>query len=118
MSMQKDPDRNEINFLNKFLDVDASRKRVLEIGCGEGRLTWQYARKPGFTVGIDVDSDALRVAAIDIAHELQYATSSEVEFVMLPRLAHGRDRRVAPDFGIVHHARRIYICRSDSIEPV
>ena len=71
MSMQKDPDRVEINFLNKFIDLDAPRKRVLEIGCGEGRLTWQYARMPGFTIGIDVDSDALRVATIDRPSDLE-----------------------------------------------
>jgi len=71
MSMQKDPDRKEIKFLNKFIDLDVAGRHVLEIGCGEGRLTWQYARMPGFTTGIDVDSDALRVATIDRPSDLE-----------------------------------------------
>ena len=38
---------------------------VLEIGCGEGRLTWQYAQGTRKTVGIDPDLDALRIANVD-----------------------------------------------------
>jgi ubiquinone/menaquinone biosynthesis C-methylase UbiE len=51
--------------------VDFSGKRVLEVGCGEGRLTWQYARETRSTVGIDLDADALRVATIDRHSDLE-----------------------------------------------
>jgi ubiquinone/menaquinone biosynthesis C-methylase UbiE len=63
MTVQKDPERNESRYLHQFADF--RNKRVLEIGCGEGRLTWQYARDTRATVGIDLDRDALRVAAFD-----------------------------------------------------
>lgn len=63
MSLQRDADHNEIKFLHKF--VDLKDKRVLEIGCGEGRLTWQYANETRFTLGLDLDRDALRVARVD-----------------------------------------------------
>lgn len=63
MSLQKDPDRNEIRHLRKF--VDFADKRVLEIGCGEGRLTWQYAKDARSVVAIDLDHDSLRVAKVD-----------------------------------------------------
>ena len=70
MTLQSDPERNEIRFLHKFADFAASRKRVLEIGCGEGRMTWQYAKETSSTVGIDVEADALRVANIDRPYDL------------------------------------------------
>ena len=68
MTLERDPDRNEIRFLHKF--VDLNDKRVLEIGCGEGRLTWQYAREPRFTLALDLDRDALRVARLDRPSDL------------------------------------------------
>jgi ubiquinone/menaquinone biosynthesis C-methylase UbiE len=45
--------------------VDFTDKRVLEIGCGEGRLTWQYAKDARSVVAVDLDNDSLRVAKVD-----------------------------------------------------
>ena len=69
MSLQKDPDRNEIRHLRKF--VDFTDKRVLEIGCGEGRLTWQYAKDTRSVVAVDLDHDSLRVAKVDRPSSLE-----------------------------------------------
>ena len=69
MSLQKDPEGNEMKFLHAFADF--TNKRVLEIGCGEGRLTWRYARPTRLTVGIDLDSDGLRAATADRPADLQ-----------------------------------------------
>jgi ubiquinone/menaquinone biosynthesis C-methylase UbiE len=69
MTLQRDPERNESKHLHKF--VDFTDKRVLEIGCGEGRMTWQYAKGTQTTVGIDPDKDALRIASVDRPHDLQ-----------------------------------------------
>lgn len=68
MTVQKDPEQNETKHLHKFADFAGAR--VLEIGCGEGRLTWRYAKGPAFTIGIDLDKDALRVATIDRPSDL------------------------------------------------
>ena len=69
MAFQKDPDQNETRHLLQFADFRG--KRVLEIGCGEGRLTWRYAAGPAMTIGIDADRDALRVATIDRPSDLE-----------------------------------------------
>lgn len=63
MSLQRDPEQNEIQHLRKIADLTG--KRVLEIGCGEGRLTWQYAKWTKSTVATDLDLDSLRVAKVD-----------------------------------------------------
>lgn len=68
MTLQTDPERNEIKYLHQF--VNFTNKRVIEIGCGEGRLTWQYATNIRFSVGIDLDADALRVGTIDRPSDL------------------------------------------------
>jgi 2-polyprenyl-3-methyl-5-hydroxy-6-metoxy-1,4-benzoquinol methylase len=69
MTLQSDPERNETKYLHKYADFAA--KRVLEIGCGEGRLTWQYAKETRSTIAIDLDADALRVATIDRPSDLE-----------------------------------------------
>ena len=63
MTTQKDPERNEIKFLNQFAEFAASH-RVLEIGCGDGRLTWRYARAAKHVTAIEIERDDLRVATI------------------------------------------------------
>jgi ubiquinone/menaquinone biosynthesis C-methylase UbiE len=68
MTLQKDPERNETRYLHRFADF--AQRRVLEIGCGEGRLTWQYARETHSTIAIDLDPDSLRVATIDRPSDL------------------------------------------------
>ena len=72
MTLQKDPEGNERKYLKKFADFDG--KRVLEIGCGEGRLTWKYAGDSHLTLGLDPDKDALRVARADAPHNLRHQT--------------------------------------------
>lgn len=90
MTIQKDIEGNEKKYLHEFADF--TNQRVLEIGCGEGRLTWQYAsRGDSFAgsplrsdtlspliVGLDTDHDALRVASIDSPHDRKY----KIHFVL------------------------------------
>jgi ubiquinone/menaquinone biosynthesis C-methylase UbiE len=69
MSLQKDPEGFEKRILHKFADF--SNKRILEVGCGEGRLTWKYAPASTLTIGFDPDHDALRVAQADSPSDLR-----------------------------------------------
>jgi len=69
MTLQRDPERNEVKTLRKY--VNFAGTRVLEVGCGEGRLTWQYAKWANSVVAIDVDRDSLRVAKVDRPYDLE-----------------------------------------------
>jgi 2-polyprenyl-3-methyl-5-hydroxy-6-metoxy-1,4-benzoquinol methylase len=56
----KDPDGAELAALAEV--VDFAGKRVLEVGAGEGRLTWRYAGPAAFVLGIDPDDESVEVA--------------------------------------------------------
>ena len=71
MSLQKDPERTETKYLHKFTDYEG--KRVIEIGCGDGRSTWQYAKLARFVAGIDLEANDLRVATIDRPSDLEFS---------------------------------------------
>lgn len=73
MSFQKDPEKTESKFLHRLANF--AGKHVLEIGCGEGRLTWRYAASARRVTGIDPDQDALRVALYDRPSDLHKTTT-------------------------------------------
>ncbi len=74
MTIRVDPENNEPRAL--FDLADFSGQRVLEIGCGDGRLTWRYAGKAGHVTAIDPFADAITRAKENIPDELK----SRVEF--------------------------------------
>lgn len=63
MSLERDPEHNESRFLHRA--VDFTGQRVLEVGCGEGRMTWLYAAACASVTGVEPDLDALRVLRVD-----------------------------------------------------
>jgi ubiquinone/menaquinone biosynthesis C-methylase UbiE len=69
MTLQKDSEGNEKKYLRRFADF--ANQRVLEIGCGEGRLTWQYANGAQSVIAVDVDRDSMRVARVERPSDLE-----------------------------------------------
>ena len=51
MSVLTDPEGNETEAL--FALVDLGGAEVLEIGCGDGRLTWRYAERAAHVTAIE-----------------------------------------------------------------
>jgi 2-polyprenyl-3-methyl-5-hydroxy-6-metoxy-1,4-benzoquinol methylase len=60
MSYSIDPEGLETQAIHEL--VDFSGADVLEVGCGDGRLTWRYAAKTASVVGLDPDEDKIRRA--------------------------------------------------------
>ncbi len=69
MPLQRDPEETETRYLHDA--VRLAGRRVLEIGCGEGRLTWRYAQAAGRVVGVDLDRARLRTAQSECAPDLR-----------------------------------------------
>ena len=57
-----DPEGKELTALVR--NVDFSNKRVLDIGCGTGRLSFSLAQHAGFVTGIDIDSQSIDLCNI------------------------------------------------------
>lgn len=53
MPLERDPEEVETRLLQAYADLAGAR--VLEIGCGEGRLIWRYAATAQHIVGLDFD---------------------------------------------------------------
>jgi ubiquinone/menaquinone biosynthesis C-methylase UbiE len=93
MSSQRDPEGVEPQWLDDFADL--KQARVLEIGCGDGRLTWRYAESANRVTGIDPDAERLQTAL-----EALPSTLTHVTFVQ----AHAEDlpfRRETFDIGLL-----------------
>ncbi len=57
MASIKDPRGAEARALAALGDFDG--KRVLEIGCGDGRLTWLYAEQAAEVLGVDTEEESI-----------------------------------------------------------
>jgi ubiquinone/menaquinone biosynthesis C-methylase UbiE len=58
-----DPEVSEKSILHSL--VDFRNARILEVGCGDGRLIRQYVQEATQVFGIDSDWDELRLAEDD-----------------------------------------------------
>ena len=58
--MISDPEHREVQALQDTAAL--AGKRVLEIGCGDGRLTRQYSADAWRVTGVDIDAAELRTA--------------------------------------------------------
>ena len=81
MSIQIDPEGNETDALLDLVNLDA--REVLEIGCGDGRLTWRYADRAAHVTAIDTFDEAIGWAnerlpdALKKAHRVSSAAFEE-----------------------------------------
>ena len=69
MTIRIDPENNETRAL--FEIVDFSGRHVLEIGCGDGRMTWRYAAKAAHVTGIDPSVKQIELAREHLPSQLQ-----------------------------------------------
>jgi cyclopropane fatty-acyl-phospholipid synthase-like methyltransferase len=76
MASRLDPENTETHYLLETVKGLVG-KRVLEIGCGNGRMTWRYAHHARQVVGIDPDPEQIAQAKQDTPSHL----SDKVEFL-------------------------------------
>jgi 2-polyprenyl-3-methyl-5-hydroxy-6-metoxy-1,4-benzoquinol methylase len=60
MSVRTDPEGHETDALFDLVELEG--REVLEIGCGDGRLTWRYANRAAHVMAIDPFEDAIERA--------------------------------------------------------
>ena len=56
---KRDPEMVEIDFLERF--APSNGMKILDIGCGDGRLTWHYAQRASSVIGTDIELENLRL---------------------------------------------------------
>jgi 2-polyprenyl-3-methyl-5-hydroxy-6-metoxy-1,4-benzoquinol methylase len=69
MPIRSDPENHEMHTL--FDLVDFAGKEVMEIGCGDGRLTWRYGQAAAHVIAIDPFEQAIRRANANKPDSLQ-----------------------------------------------
>ena len=74
MAIRSDPENNEIRAL--FDLTDFTGKHIMEIGCGNGRMTWRYADVVAHVTAIDPFEKAIQRAKEDLPNKLR----NRVEF--------------------------------------
>ena len=74
MPVLPDPEDTETKALHDYADL--TNQRVLEIGCGDGRLTWRYADRAAYVVAIDPKAEDIEIAREDCPTELR----AKIEF--------------------------------------
>jgi len=73
-TIRVDPENNESRAL--FDLAGFNNRRVLEIGCGDGRLTWRYADRAGHVTAIDPFEGSITRAKENIPDDMK----NRVEF--------------------------------------
>ena len=75
MTILRDPEGTETAILHGL--VEFKGKDVLEIGCGNGRLTWRFANQAQMVIAIDPDGESIVEAVKNKPNELE----DRVQFV-------------------------------------
>ena len=76
MPLVVDPDGIEITAIRELVDV--ADRSVVEVGCGDGRLTFQYAAETASVLAFDSDEEAIRMAHAETPDELRSKIRFEV----------------------------------------
>ena len=65
LAVLRDPEEAETRAIHEL--VDFARADVLEVGCGDGRLTWRYAEGARSVLALDPDAAAIEQARASLA---------------------------------------------------
>lgn len=88
MPVQVDPDGVELQALAELAPVDGLR--VLELGCGDGRVTFQIARDAASVFAVDPDEERIALARESLPAELAEKVRFEVAGAAEVKVSHKR----------------------------
>lgn len=71
-----DPEGNEARVLHELIDV--RDKDVLEIGCGDGRMTWHYAALAHSVLALDPNAERIAQGIANLPADLTSAVTFKV----------------------------------------
>jgi 2-polyprenyl-3-methyl-5-hydroxy-6-metoxy-1,4-benzoquinol methylase len=69
MIVAADPEENESRSLFRLADLRGHE--ILEVGCGDGRLTWRIARQAARVLAIDPFEPSILRARSQLPHDLE-----------------------------------------------
>ena len=76
MALVVDPDGVEIVAIREL--VDLRELRIVEVGCGDGRLTFECGREAASVLAYDSDEEAIRKARTETPNALRRRIRFEV----------------------------------------
>ena len=79
MAKRSDPEGIETALIHRL--VDFTGKRVLEIGCGNGRMVWRYADRAASVLGVDPGQELIAAAVADTPRRLADRVTFRVDDV-------------------------------------
>ncbi len=88
MAVLRDPEQAETRAIHRLIDFWGAD--VLEVGCGDGRLTWRYAERTRSVLALDPDTAAIEHARASLPDQWRRTVTFQVAdmtSVDLPREA-------------------------------
>ena len=88
MAIERDPEGAEIRAIHELIPFAGTD--VLEIGCGDGRLTWRYADCARSVLALDPEVSAIAQARASLPGRLRSSVGfqvADITHVDLPREA-------------------------------
>ena len=76
MAVRLDPEEAETRVVHELIDFGG--RDVLEIGCGDGRLTWRYAHEAASVLAIDPKESEVAAARESTPDSLKSIVSFQV----------------------------------------
>jgi len=76
MAVVHDPEHAETRVIHELIDFSGTD--VLEVGCGDGRLTRRYAARTRSVLALDPDAAAIEQARASLPEQLRHTVSFQV----------------------------------------
>ena len=86
MTASIDPEGTEVAVIHEL--VDFSGADVLEVGCGDGRLTWRYAEEASSVIALDPNEGkierAMEATPVSLLSKVRFVTADIAEVELSP----------------------------------